>query len=253
MMATSTSQLDALMEAASQALGRMHYLRCEALCLEALSVARLCGEWSYYARILLPLQEARRQRRLIAADGVIRLGTAQLGGDPVLWLRRVNPGCLVLTQPHDNKMARQILAAVSRRHLYVEILLAHNAPSDKKWTLCPINGPKVTCVVDAPPQDWIDQWLGPRADRRAGGQEQVVQEGQPGSTGPGPADWFLDACEGLGNAALDQVKVPLGDPRRVWILERCLQVVTDHEILHQALGEAARAAGGGGGGRQRLG
>ena len=75
-MPTQARDVDAIMEDASQALSRMDYLSCETFCLKALSLARRAKRWPVYARILLPLQETRRQRRMIAAAGVIRLGSA---------------------------------------------------------------------------------------------------------------------------------------------------------------------------------
>jgi len=85
-MAT-TATLDALMEDASRALAEMDYLTCESLCLKALAAAREDGNWAYYKRILLPLQEVRRQRRMIAADGDVVLGCT--GGAMISDHRRI--------------------------------------------------------------------------------------------------------------------------------------------------------------------
>ena len=125
MTTTAAGELDAMMEAASQALARMDYLVCESHCLDALAIARQRQDWPYYARILMPLQEARRQRRMIAAEGVIRLGTANLDGDPSAWLEqmRVGPtqaeiaGCIVLTQPHGADDARRLAQTVRQQRV----------------------------------------------------------------------------------------------------------------------------------------
>ncbi len=93
--------LNAIMERASVALQAMDYATCEAACLEALRVARHGRQWADYARVLLPLQEARRQRRMNAADGTFRLGTGDLAGGPDSWLAALAPGCIVVTPPHD--------------------------------------------------------------------------------------------------------------------------------------------------------
>ena len=56
-----------------------------------------------------------------------------------------------------------------------------------------------------------------------------------------PADWFLDAAERLGDAVLDGVAAR--DARqRVAELEACLEAAPDHEILHQRLWDAVKAA-----------
>ncbi|MEM6333906.1 MAG: hypothetical protein AAF823_11260, partial [Planctomycetota bacterium] len=67
----------ALMERASGALVARDYAGCERLCLEGLGRAEAAGEWATYAAIVLPLQEARRQRRIIATEaGVAFVGEA---------------------------------------------------------------------------------------------------------------------------------------------------------------------------------
>lgn len=202
-----------LMERASQALAQMDYLACEALCIEALHAARDGGDWTEYARILLPLQECRRQRRMIAAEGAIRLGTTGLDGKP---LSDRGAACIVVTHPHTAEVADQWRA----QHQYVEVLFADNTSDAGTWTLRSTRGPAVTCDVAVPPSAWIDAWLD--------GKTKPIK-------GKTPADWFIDATEALGDAALDQSDdTPQG-------LEACLDVVTDHEILHQRLGAAARS------------
>jgi len=242
-MTSTTSQLDTLMETASEALARMDYLVCEQLCQQALAIARSRHHWDYYARILLPLQEARRQRRMIAAEGVVRLGTDNLGSNPVLWLRRLNAGCMVVTKPHTCKDAVELAQAVRRQSLCVEVLWADNPASDRCWTLRSFAGPNISYVIPAPPAPWVNTWMAPDTPDRPIQTASSQASQNPGA--PQPVDWFLEACEALGDAALEQVQTPVGNPRRVRLLERCLQVVTDHEILHQALGDAARALRGG--------
>ena len=58
-----TATLDDQMETASQALAELDYARCEALCVKALEQARKQSDWVMYQRVLLPLQEARRQHQ----------------------------------------------------------------------------------------------------------------------------------------------------------------------------------------------
>ena len=75
-----TETIPELMERASVALVDMDYLQCEALCLKALALARAAADWAAYARIVLPLQEARRQRRMIALDGRVGVWVDGLDG-----------------------------------------------------------------------------------------------------------------------------------------------------------------------------
>lgn len=121
-MSDATDQIDAIMEQASEALARMHYIRCERLCLEALQLARQGGDFDLYARILLPLQEARRQRRQTALDaGVVVLTRKQEPLDRVLDDHRA--GCLLLVGPPFDEADEQALRQTALdRELLVEVL-----------------------------------------------------------------------------------------------------------------------------------
>lgn len=230
--------LDRTMNWASEALVKMDYLTCEALCLEALAMARQARDWDYYARVLLPLQEARRQRRINAAEGVIRLGTSGLGNDAAAWLEQLPAGCVAVTRPHGQEQARTLADAARAARRFVEVLWVDSEPGAPKWTLRSFRGPAVACEIPAPPAAWVGRWLAP-------GKLDVKQ-----LQGSSPADWFIDATEALGDAALRQVPpAAAGKPApgaaasdRLSALERCLEVVTDHEIIHQRLGDEARHA-----------
>jgi hypothetical protein len=120
----STTTIDTLMEQASQALVATHYLDCERLCLEALSIARAQTDFERYARILLPLQEARRLRRQLATDA----GVFVLGDDRRLTTEQVldqHPrGCLMLLNPpYSLDDERSLRRAAIQRGLYVEPLV----------------------------------------------------------------------------------------------------------------------------------
>jgi len=218
--------LDTIMESASQMLAQMDYLACEARCLEALHIARSQKNWSYYCRILLPLQEARRQRRMIAAEGAIRIGSASLEGDMPEWLETHQVGCFVLTAPHSTDMARQLEAFARVGRKFCNVLFAEVTPAEGDWTLRSHAGPEVVCDVPAPPAEMVDRWL--VDDKKVSGTFSA-------------ADWFIDASESLGDAALATVNDSLTGEARVLALDRCLEVFNDHEILHQKLAAAARS------------
>jgi hypothetical protein len=219
-----------IMEQASLALGRMDYLTCEARCLEALGLARQRQRWSDYARILLPLQEARRQRRQIAADGRVRLGTSNLPGDPGAWLDGLGDGCMVVTAPHGREHAEALRRAADERGRYVEVLYAPRAPQSGRWSIATFSGPPVEIERAAPPASWVNRWLD--AEESAIAVNGVTTR---------PVDWFLDSTELLGDAALVQVDAPPGTVVRIRQLEARLAAQSDHEILHQRLADAARA------------
>lgn len=233
-MTAIAKQLDPIMEMASQSLAKTDYFACEAACLRALSIARRNRDWPYYARILMPLLESRRQRRMIARDGTVRIGSAQLESEPATWIRQFSAaGCLVITRPHDDEVAKRFAKLVREECLSIEVLLVinENPVSDSEWTLSSMTTPKVTCAFPVPQPGWTERWMN--------SVEAAAATSKTGSASP--VDWFLDGCEALGDAALASVEAPLGDPQRVIDLEQCLGVVTDHEKIHQALSDAALA------------
>ncbi len=236
---SQTDHLDSVMERASVALVRMDYLACERYCLEALAMARRERRWAYYARILLPLQEARRHRRMIAADGVVRLGSTDLADIGSGILEQVTPGCMVVTRPHGKRDALALASAARDLGRYLEVLYCDNEASDEVWHVTSWQGPAVTVARPAPPASWRDVWLG----------GDIKLPLSPVKSAQRPADWVIDATEALGDAALAQVaqseqlahRGQDTDPmQRLAALEACLLVVTDHEIIHQRLGDAAR-------------
>ena len=257
--------IDPIMEQASRALVRMNYLACEQLCLQALTLARQAQDWPTYGRVLLPLQESRRHRRMIAAEGVIRLGTSQLWKSPTFqtqssqsyghpaasqgWPLQVSDAqlilralpqplprmrlaaCVVVTRPHPPETAAALIQVAREQHHFIEVLYADNESSSERWRLRSVAEPMVACAVGAPPAEWREHWLA--AGTGASDPERIKAAQQP-------ADWFIDATEALGDAALTSVTAPPGTVERVAALEACLTVVSDHELIHQRLGEAAR-------------
>lgn len=215
--------LDSIMQQATSALGNMDYLTCEADCLRALAAAQATEDWAYYCRILMPLQEARRQRRLIAAEGMIRLGTSDLEGPITSWLGRIESGCIVVTHPFTASDVVRLQRKARSERRYIEVLYADNPAPAGRWTLRSFAGPDARYATDAPADVWIDRWL------------------TATDTGPQPSDWFIDATEAIGNVALSQVDAALGTPQRLAALEERFAVATDHEFLHQRLWDAADA------------
>jgi hypothetical protein len=227
---TTTAQL---MEQASEALAKLDYLECESLCLRALAKAREEKNWPEYGRILMPLQECRRQRRMIAAEGVVRLGTAGLLFDAQAWLAQLPAGCIVVTRPHRLEQAAALLRAARQGRRCVEVMYADNDAAAACWRLRPITGADLICEVAGPPAAWTNQWISPPT-----GEESPPPAPRSSAS---CADWFLDAAERLGDAVLDSVTTT--DARqRVAQLESCLDAAPDHEILHQRLWDAVKAA-----------
>jgi hypothetical protein len=228
---------DSLMDLASTALARRDYLECEAQCLRALATAREKRDWAEYGRVLLPLQEARRQRRMLAAEGAVCLGSTHLPRDLTACLTPYPTACLAVTLPHGRREAQALTAVARGTRKFVEVLWADNRASAPRWRLHSLAGPEVACEVAGPPAGWADRWIAPSAGRPGAAAGPAAH--------PTPADWFLDAAEALGDQALSQAAAVHEPMARLAALEKCLEVVTDHELIHQRLWEAARALGAG--------
>ena len=212
------------METASQALAELDYARCESLCVDALRQARDASDWVTYQRVLLPLQEARRQRRQAALDGPILLGSSMPLSEMTTQVSEIEQGCVVLTWPSTINDARVLNEAVHDRKRPIELLFADNASDSKTWRITSTTGPGLSIDLPAPKSEWIGQWIDPSS---------VVP--------PTPAHWFMQASEALGNAALAEIEAEPGSVHYLRALEKALACVDDHEILHQRLASAAKA------------
>ena len=124
-MSDSTpNPIDVLMEDASRRLVANDYIGSERLCLQALKQARQAEDFDRYARILLPLQETRRQRRQIASDaGVFVYAHHKKSAQSILDER--SAGCVLLLSPiysSDDAAALEELVAQQGRHIEVMLL-----------------------------------------------------------------------------------------------------------------------------------
>ncbi|MEM9345011.1 MAG: hypothetical protein AAGB26_00195 [Planctomycetota bacterium] len=219
-----TATLDDLMETASQALANMDYARCESLCVDALRQASEQKEWVIYQRVLLPLQEARRQRRQAALDGPILLGTTDTHGNMESQIKDLDQGCVVLTWPSTPTKLLSLAGWVREKERPIELLFADNMPNAATWKVTSTSSPVLSIDLPAPKQEWIGQWIDPSS-----------------ITPPTPAHWFMQASEALGNAALAAIEPSPGSLEHLRALEAALSCVDDHEILHQRLASAAKA------------
>jgi hypothetical protein len=216
--------LDEHMETASQALAELDYARCESLCVDALRQARDAADWVSYQRVLLPLQEARRQRRQAALDGPILLGTPEQQDDLPVHFEDIDQGCIVLTWPCTPADFKTITESIREHKQPIEILFSDNAPDADNWRITSAAGPAISIDLPAPKAEWIGQWIAPSS-----------------ITPPTPAHWFMQASEALGNAALAAIEAEPGSIAYLRALEQALACVDDHEILHQRLASAAKA------------
>jgi len=204
----AAEKIDAVMEEASAALARGEYFACESKASGALELAHASQDWDRMARILMPLEEARRQKRLEAADSgfVRRIDSV----DELLELGEIEAGCWLLEPLIVAAHGREFRARADAAGVPVIVIVREPETQLGEWPLATI-GPVVVRARVAP-----------------------VEEPTP--------EWFLEAAEALGEEAIDSVEADLEPEARIDRLYERLQAVRDHDELHQALAEACREA-----------
>ncbi len=209
------ARIDKLMDLAGRALVETHYFEAETVCLEALELAHAAADYERMARILLPLQEARRQIRLQAVDS----GNLFLVNEPIPEGQKIEPGCYLITPPLVGADARDLHDRATREEVPV-MVLAHEPPVR-------------TLKLDRRPGDWPVVMIGPITVRT-----YVA----PPDDGEVTMEWFEWAAEQLGDKAIAEVDAGMEPVARVNDLFERLHSVSDHEKLHQALEQACREA-----------
>jgi hypothetical protein len=106
-----------------EALLNTDYLQAERWLVRAEEAAAHAGDFDTLARLYMPLQEARRQRRQRAGEGAIHL---RLVGncDPHLLLNAYPHGQLLVAGPGTLAPAIAVRRMAAERRLYVDVFLA---------------------------------------------------------------------------------------------------------------------------------
>jgi hypothetical protein len=255
---SARERIDALMEEASCALVARQYFQTERLCLEALNAANAVHDYERMARILLPLQEARRLKRQLAYDA----GNVTLVDGDLPLTSQLRPGCYLVQPPRVGLDGRTLREALDRAEIPGVVVVREPTTRTGLWPIVAL-GPCTVRVRLEPPRDLRPI---PGKGRRgakaatAGNSSKAGSKGGTGSKGGvavrapteytirldpvglPPVEWFESALEALGDAAIREI-----DPARpCWLrvdeLLLRLQTVPDHEKLHQRLAEACLEA-----------
>lgn len=239
------------MEEASSSLVHRRYFDAERRCVDALRMAFANHDYERMARIVLPLEEARRQkrdmafdaRRVMLVDGEIPTG------------RKLVPGCYLVCPPRvglDGKLLRE---EADRKKVPTIVVTREPTTREGLWPVVSL-GP-VTVRLKVPPP--VDLHGASRAEEAAGSPESgtgtkgvkrarkstkrdLTTNASGAHISMPPPEWFLHACEALGDAAIASVDPELDPLLRVDAVLKRLEAHPDHEKLHQALGEACRDA-----------
>lgn len=205
--AKAEERIDQLMERASDALSRTEHFACERDAEEALRLAARRGDYDRMARILMPLEEARRQKRLAAADdGRIHV----VEQDPPRSKEVLEPGCWLVQPPLVGADGRDLRDLADKCEVPTIVIVREPLTRTKEWPIVMV-GP-VTVRTRVEPVEELS------------------------------VDWFLDAAEALGEQAIEDVEGSLAAETRVDRLLDRLLTLRDDDRLHQALCQACRDA-----------
>jgi hypothetical protein len=229
MIESRAPMIDELMEKASKSLLDADYFAVERHAKKALAHARKCNDFERMARVILPLQEARRQRRHEAADSGLRLIlTARPGPRDLL------PGMYLVQPPLVGIDARTIREQAEAAGTPIVIVCREPMTRTGRWPVVAVGTGSLTMTLTLRTQIQPPPGVEPR---ESGMTRDIVHE-------PPPAAWFQGANEALGDHAIAQIKPSDPPAWRVDDLMEALDALPDHEKLHQALAAACREAQG---------
>jgi hypothetical protein len=236
-----TSDVQELCEAGSRELMRTEYRAAEQLLARAEEIAWAARDWDTLARLYMPLQEARRQRRQRCGEGVVKWDlVARSAGEPLSGAQivaRYPQGQLLVAGWESVGPAADVRRRAAAQGLYVETFLA---------AAFGVNGGVVVMVVPtedvAPPAgaSTVEDLV-----RRAPVGSVVVginelaggeRRGTPQTFGDVMAMWERLHLPFL--AAADQEVDPV---RRMEGYRRAIRVDYACELAHQKLSDAAKA------------
>lgn len=196
-----------LMERAETALRRRAWFEAERLATKALSIARAADDFDAMARILLPLQEARRQRLAEAFEAKkVRL-LAEAPNEQT----QVAPGIHLVEPPLVGADARRFRLLALEQEVPVAVVCREPITRLNECPIVAIGPITIRTRIDPPRKP----------------------------SAPTPS-WMAKALEQLGDAAIANLDPGMDLLKRIDHLLNCLETHPDHEKLHQGLAELCR-------------
>lgn len=243
-LAQQQSRIDDQMEQVSTLLIQRQYFEAEKQAVIALRRALGIQDYDRTARICLPLQEARRQKREMAIDaGAVFLIDAEMPTAEMIL-----PGCYLIAPPRVGVDGRLIREMGDERRVPIVTIVREPATREGMWPLVAVGPTTVRARVDPPRapkpvKPEIAKSGGAKRKTLASGVEHAAREMVVGEVvSLPPPEWFVVAAEALGDAAIASCGHVTSPELLVEALALRLAACPEHEKLHQRLQEAARAA-----------
>jgi hypothetical protein len=239
---TIGEHVDALMDQASEALVRRDYFLAERLAGECLIKALTRKDYQRAARIINPLQEARRQKRDMAWD----VGKVTVLVEPISETFVPEAGAYLMVPPRVGQDARVLRARADQAGVPIIILAREPRTSAGRCPIVAVGPATIRAYIDEPTP-------APAPAPAPSSGKGRKKAAEPAALVPAPIvnafgtfvtpslAWMLMAGEALGDAAIEQVST-MNIFQRVDELAQRLAAHPDHEKLHQRLREACEAA-----------
>lgn len=225
----SAISIDRLMDEASAALAKADYFGALGKCERGAAMARRAGDFERLGCICMPWQEARRQIRQLAEDAgmvavVPRVDEYTEGA--------IAPGCYLLCPPAIAIEAHELRDHARRKKTPVYVLTREPITKAGLWPVAAIRagGGIMSRAI--------------RVLRQAPLGEVSTQNGsmRDDSKSLPPIEWFLEAGEAIGDAAIAALNPHDPAAWRVDDLLEAIEAIPEHEKLFQALQAACFAA-----------
>jgi hypothetical protein len=206
----STVEIDELMERASQSLRETDYFEAERLADAALKMAHQAHEYERMSKIILPLQESRRQRYQRALD----VGKVKAYETPVTEETKAKAGCWVVQPPLVGADARRLRLLALEQRVNAAVICREPRTQAGLTPVVAVGGGLTVRARIMPPKSDVKPDMA----------------------------WFVEAMEQLGDAAIDSIDPTMEITRRVSAVLDRVDAVPEHEELLQVLEGYCREA-----------
>ncbi|MSR43997.1 MAG: hypothetical protein EXS15_01370 [Phycisphaerales bacterium] len=203
------ARIDDLMHKAHLALKSGRWFEAERVAQRAMEISHEAGDFGRMARIVMPLQESRRQRMQLASEVI---GVKWIEGE-ITEDHRVGPGMHIMQPPLVGADARRVRLTAIRREVPALVLCREPTTRLGEVPIVAIGLMTVRVRIAAP-------------DKPAKPTKQ----------------WFLKALEQLGDAAIGMIDTGMDAVRQVDFAMSLLDSVPDHEELHTTVAALCQRA-----------
>ncbi|MGA2230658.1 MAG: hypothetical protein ABSH22_07140 [Tepidisphaeraceae bacterium] len=237
----STADIEELCERGQSQLMAMEYLAAEATLADVARQAESTVDFDLLSRVMLPLQEARRQRRQRCGEGTVSLDLLANGPDDLLDARRIveeiPKGQLLVAGWGTLEPALEVRRLQREQGLYVETFLAavYLTEAGRAIVIAPSEDTKLPPPA---PRSW--DALASELPRRC---LMLRQLDLPAGRQTGTAETYgriMDLWEKLHSPFLADGNGTLDLHEKITRYETTISVDYACELAHQGIAEAAR-------------